>query len=63
MMNERIEFKPIISTNKFPELHIGEIIWVDKYNDSEDDFMRVPLRVLRIFNDGSWDGELDEAEA
>jgi hypothetical protein len=60
-MNTIMEFKR--TNDNLPEVKIGEILWVDEYNTSDTDFVKLPFRVLRVYANGSWDGELEEAEA
>jgi hypothetical protein len=32
-------------------------------NREETDFIKLPVRVIKVYEDGSWDGELVEGEA
>ncbi len=44
-------------------VNLGEIVWGCLYSDLEDDFLKLPLNVIKVYEDGSWDGELYWAEA
>ena len=46
-----------------PRVEVGQLVWARLYNDLETDFMKVPLTVIAVHPDGSWDGELIEGEA
>ena len=64
---KRQEVITFIPTNDIEVLppYIGEIVWVCKYNDSDTDFIKIPLRCIKTYDDRSWDGEeiLEEGEA
>lgn len=60
-MPETIRFEP---QGKNPHgINLGDIIWVNYYPDKTEDFIKIPLVVIKVYEDGSWDGEIEEAEA
>ncbi len=59
-MSEIIEFER--TNNKIESPKVGEIVWVSLYSDLDDEFMKIPLICVRVYRDGSWDGELEAAE-
>jgi hypothetical protein len=62
-MSEIIYFQVENGDPSKATIKIGQTLWVRKYNESEDDYMMVPITVLKIYSDGSWDGEFMEGEA
>lgn len=60
-MPETIRFE---AGKNVPGINLGDILWVDYYPDKTiEDFIKIPLVVIKVYEDGSWDGEIEEAEA
>lgn len=60
-MAEIIKFVPQDKGAK--GVNVGEVIWVNYYPyDGSPDFIKVPLSVIKTYEDGSFDGELERAE-
>jgi hypothetical protein len=56
------------STKEFPEIaktpEVGETVWVNYYPaHGSEEYMAIPLTCTKVYQDGSWDGYLEEGEA
>lgn len=54
-------------SRELPELAtpaVGEHLWVNYYPEpGKKDFIALPVACIKVYEDGSWDGVLEEGEA
>lgn len=63
---EKMSIYKVIPKGDPLPISINQVMWVKnwgKNKDGADDFVLLPLRVIRILEDGTWEGELSEGYA